>query len=372
MGYTTNQHTYCDIIDSLIRKNASFALYSLPESDQLALVLQDGGGSQTFHNMDQLNGKKGFVIAPYHISLEHPVVLIRPDVSLRGEEQIFNFLSQNRDKISQSEIEEKNETDSSQDSFDQYLNAFNKFQSVLSSGEIEKLVLSRTHTIPIDGTFSVGKTFLEAHAKYPNNFTYVYNTPETGCWMGSSPELLLSGTNNKWRTVALAGTKKISDQITDWDKKNTTEQEIVTRYMQQQLNDQGFDFTQSSTTTIQTGNLEHLKTEFAFETNKQPQIGSLLNLLHPTPAINGFPKREAAKFIIENEGYDRSYYSGFSGCLDMDDQTNIFVNLRCMNIAPPHIRLYAGGGIMPSSDLETEWKETENKLQIMLSVIKKA
>ena len=47
-------------------------------------------------------------------------------------------------------------------------------------------------------------------------------------------------------------------------------------------------------------------------------IGDLLQELHPTPAVCGLPKEEAFRFIPDNEGYDRSYYSGFTGWLDTE------------------------------------------------------
>jgi isochorismate synthase len=96
----------------------------------------------------------------------------------------------------------------------------------------------------------------------------------------------------------------------------------------------------------------------------------LLNLLHPTPAVAGLPKEEARRFILENEGYPRRYYSGFAGWLDTAGRSDLYVNLRCMHIRPHRLTLYSGGGLLPSSVMETEWRETEDKLQTMLSVIR--
>ena len=95
----------------------------------------------------------------------------------------------------------------------------------------------------------------------------------------------------------------------------------------------------------------------------------LLKVLHPTPAVCGLPKEEAYRFILENEGYDRCYYSGFIGWLDPDGRTDLYVNLRCMHIEEEQLTLYAGGGLLASSELNDEWLETEKKLQTIKRLI---
>ena len=89
----------------------------------------------------------------------------------------------------------------------------------------------------------------------------------------------------------------------------------------------------------------------------------MLKELHPTPAVCGLPKAEAYAFIPENEGYERRYYSGFIGWLDPEGATAISVNLRCMEIRSNEAKLYAGGGILASSEVQMEWEETEEKLK---------
>jgi isochorismate synthase len=45
--------------------------------------------------------------------------------------------------------------------------------------------------------------------------------------------------------------------------------------------------------------------------------------------------------------------------------TSLFVSLRCMHIDHTSLHLYAGGGLLPQSREQTEWDETENKLNTM-------
>ena len=98
-------------------------------------------------------------------------------------------------------------------------------------------------------------------------------------------------------------------------------------------------------------------------------LGRILKSLHPTPAVSGLPKNEAFSFINEHEGRDRRYYTGFLGMLDMSSDTNIYVNLRCMEIGKNLLTLFSGSGLVTSSNYRDEWKETEQKLKTMTSIV---
>ena len=75
---------------------------------------------------------------------------------------------------------------------------------------------------------------------------------------------------------------------------------------------------------------------------------------------------EALSFIQQHEGYDREFYSGYLGPVNVGNKTHLFVNLRCMKIQNNVATLYAGGGITEDSEPEKEWQETEMKCQTML------
>ena len=117
------------------------------------------------------------------------------------------------------------------------------------------------------------------------------------------------------------------------------------------------------------GELAHLKSDFRFTLPDNQKLGDLINLLHPTPAVCGLPKEDAYQFILQHEGYDRSYYSGFIGWISPSGHTDLYVNLRCMNIHADTYTLFAGGGLLASSKLEEEWNETEDKMNTMRNIL---
>jgi isochorismate synthase len=96
--------------------------------------------------------------------------------------------------------------------------------------------------------------------------------------------------------------------------------------------------------------------------------------LHPTPAVCGLPKEDSKKFIIENENYDRSYYTGYLGELNTRSVNNelssdLYVNLRSMQIENENAYVYIGCGITKDSDPEKEWEESVNKSMTMKRVL---
>ena len=180
------------------------------------------------------------------------------------------------------------------------------------------------------------------------------------------------GEGENWQTVAVAGTKQSHDATEKvWDEKNRMEQQIVTDYVDQTLGSFGIQTEKSGPYPTRAGQLVHLKTQFQFNmpTVMLDQLGTLIGVLHPTPATCGFPKKQAMKLIRQHEQHDRYYYCGFLGSIQNDGATQLYVNLRCMNITPAGLVLYAGGGIMPDSTCESEWEETESKLQTLLSLL---
>ena len=81
----------------------------------------------------------------------------------------------------------------------------------------------------------------------------------------------------------------------------------------------------------------------------------------------GLPQDEARAFILSSEGSGRRYYSGYLGPRT-DDSASFYVNLRCIEILPSATVFYAGGGLLPASELASEWRETCHKMRTMLSI----
>ncbi|WP_332912324.1 chorismate-binding protein [Algoriphagus boritolerans] len=66
-----------------------------------------------------------------------------------------------------------------------------------------------------------------------------------------------------------------------------------------------------------------------------------------------------------HEGFDRSFFAGFLGPVNIEAETTIFVNLRTASFVGNKAILYAGAGVTEDSDPDKEWEETELKCQII-------
>lgn len=370
------------LIDSLTRSNASFALYRQPWTDEPLLVLQEAGGAQTVDGMSGLNGKRGFLMAPFKPGGKHPIVLIEADHCAHGWESISDLLAQYAQThaaeipappagpLQPSAGQEPGQETGGQDQ-EAYAEAFGRFIVPLRQNTFQKLVLSRCLHRKLPEGFSPLSTFVNACNSYPRMMISLAHTPATGTWIGSTPEIILSGHDTQWHTVSLAGTMPMQgDTMPDeWSEKNRKEQAFVSEYIRKTVKQFGSKITEKGPYTARAGGLVHLKTDFSFQLKDTSRLGDILNELHPTPAVCGLPKQEAYAFIEANEGIDRKYYAGIIGWLDPQGDTSLYVNLRCMKVEGSESTLYAGGGILPSSVLEAEWEETRQKLNTMLNVL---
>ena len=352
-------------IDTLIHSNYSFAIYRLPWTDECTFVLQTNGEVEALNEITALNGKQGFVIAPFRISEKLPLILIHPYISATG----WNAINQSLNSLK--DIQTVTQPERTSKKPEEYQEVFNRFILSLQKNKFRKLVLSRPETHLLTEEFSPLTAFVKACNSYPRMMIYLCHTPQTGTWLGSTPEILLSGQEKNWHTVALAGTMPMQGETIPetWSDKNKEEQAMVAEYIRKTIKKFGNKIEEKGPYTARAGQLVHLKSDFHFLLKDTKSLGNLLKELHPTPAVCGLPKTESYNFITEHEGYDRKYYSGFIGWLEPNGQTDLYVNLRCMEIHEKEATLYAGGGILSSSDMTSEFEETKEKMKTMKNII---
>ena len=339
----------------------AYALYRLPHADQYVRL---EGQTRELSAYAQLNGVAGFVVAPFELTDEQPLVIIQPDkvetmavpesMEPTGISSVSGFAGPSPD----------------------YAIDFANFYAQLMQGTFRKIVLARSADESLLASVSPETLFFRACQFYPRLFIALVYTPQSGLWLTATPEILLEGVGEKWRTIALAGTMRLEGEqlygegeSAAWSAKNIEEQRIVATYIAECLEQFATSFSEEGPRTVRAANLVHLRSDFTFTLSDNRHLGDLIACLHPTPAVCGLPKREAFQFIIHNEHRPRRYYSGFMGWLNPAGDTHLYVSLRCMNIADGSCRLYAGGGLLRDSVMEQEWQETEAKLETMRRLI---
>lgn len=198
--------------------------------------------------------------------------------------------------------------------------------------------------------------------------------------VGATPELLLSKKRAAVVSHPLAGSAPRSpDPAVDREamktllasEKDQREHRIVTEMILDTLSPYCETVSAPDGTTIRsTATMHHLGTRIVGQLKSAATpVADLLALLHPTPAVCGLPRREAAKLISEIEGYDRGFYAGAVGWIDDQQNGEWYVSIRCAEVAGRKARVFAGAGIVVGSDPQRETEETSAKFSAMLNAL---
>jgi isochorismate synthase len=246
--------------------------------------------------------------------------------------------------------------------------------SEIDAGKLKKVVLARTKRIDLTDSTDVAKIFEDLCRFYPDAFVSMVSRPGTGIWIGATPEPFLQNISGEYSAIALAGTRVKSTNHKDntWNNKETIEQEIVTKFIEESLTE--FDIKnleKKGPNTIPAGHLEHIQTEFCFRMGEHSDSTflELIQKLHPSPAICGYPKETAMNFISEHESFDRSFFCGFLGPVNRGKNSRLFVNIRCAQVFGNAMIIYAGAGITIDSDPVKEWEETNLKCDTIIKAL---
>lgn len=335
-----------------------FAVYAKPGSSSVTAVLQETPEAFT----DAGLAGSGFVFAPF---AEGETVFIPYDKA----EVIVDEITESDNTLTG--LSDSPETDAA--AKENFENLVSQCVAAIEEGYFKKLVASRTETIATAS--SIEAIYKKLLGLYPSAFRYIFYSPLSGLWMGATPEQLLKAENNTLHTVALAGTQLYSPSETAvWPEKEQQEQLFVTNYIEEQLRPFSGKIITTEPYTFRAGGIVHIKTDISAEMEKTANLADVIKTLHPTPAVCGLPKQAAEKWLLQNEGYDREYYSGFLGELNHDfttgeAKTDLYVNLRCMRVGEGTAQLFIGCGVTKDSDPEKEFYETVNKSMTMRRVL---
>ncbi|MCI2227890.1 chorismate-binding protein [Polaribacter sp. MSW13] len=307
--------------------------------------------------------EKGFVFAPFNA--EEKAVLFPLEKSEYLEEELFLG-----GEKTLKDYFKTNET-----SKEDHIKLVEKAIDEINNNELQKVVISRKELVAITD-FNLVEIYQKLLDSYANAFVYVWFHPKIGLWLGATPETLLEIENTNFKTMSLAGTQVFKDtEDVIWKAKELEEQQLVTSFIENQLKMISSHLEIDKTETVRAGNLLHLKTKVKGVLDTSSNLKTLIRALHPTPAVCGLPRELARSFILENEHYTRSFYTGFLGELNLGlsssktVKSNLFVNLRCMQVEDNIASIYIGGGITKDSKAKKEWKETVAKSKVMKLVL---
>ena len=366
----THTHNINSLIQLFQTNSIAFVCYRKPNEKDIIINIFAENNIRELKSYNEINEFNGFIFHPFETKKEQPALLLSPQLSFtlrtvpRGIESELEAFSFKTKKTRIFKITETTKSD--------YFSQINTMLSELKDNKLKKVILSRP--IIKDETLMerAGLLFKNLNEKYSSAFVYYLHIPNRYSWLGATPELFFKKENGKCTTTALAGTVLNTEQKqVNWNDKEIVEQAIVTEYIKEVLTSNKIKkFKMVGPETVSAGNLFHLQTKFTFSDSSIINFGKFLKDLHPTPAVCGLPKQDAISLINNTESFQREFYSGFLGEIS-NKETNLFVNLRCLQFIDNKAVLYVGGGLTADSIPEKEWEEAYSKERTLMSVLKK-
>lgn len=364
------------LIHSLITSKINFALYRLPQTENVKLIV----GEEEIIELDQVNFEEltpGFVFAPYRNSSGKPLYIKAnqiKDLKISEENTSFDLYLEEKTGF---DLGFSLESNKESDNKEVYLSEAHQVIEHIKAEEARKVVLSRKKNLGKIKESNYWVAFKRLCKNYPDAMISLVSIPKINqIWMCASPEILVSQDKNGiFKTMSLAGTQSAKDSNGKdiepidalWSHKEIEEQALVGRYIINCLKKiRVREFEEEGPKTVKAGNLLHLRTVYSIDTKtiEFDNFSSImLELLHPTPAVCGMPKEKAEEVIANVEKHDREFYSGYLGPIDIDLETHLYVNLRSIKVQDNQVYAYAGGGLLADSNPEKEWTETEIKMQ---------
>jgi len=353
-----------------------FVVYRKPDSEEINALFQT---NDEVYKVDNYH-ESGFVFAPFDTTFNSILI------PLAFAEKI-KILYSNVESVSKKHVEFAINQEEKQ----QHIKLIEEGILSIDNQELQKVVLSRQEVVNISEV-NILPLFKKLLNTYPLAFVYCWYHPKIGLWLGATPETLMKIEGNQFSMMALAGTQEYKGCLdVIWENKEKEEQQIVTDFIIENIKPFSENIKISEVETVKAGNLLHLKTMISARIKTENlNLKQIISDLHPTPAVCGFPKLKAKQFILKHEHYNREFYAGYLGELNYEKKlsprssrrnienrayavtkkcTQLYVNLRCMQIKDHTALVYVGGGITKDSNPESELEETIKKTQTMKLVL---
>ncbi len=248
----------------------------------------------------------------------------------------------------------------------------------IRQGSFEKVVLARDIKLALDDpteTFDIPATLLRLREQYPGAYIFAIQRGER-FFIGATPERLVLAQDGQIHTMALAGTVRRGEtELEDTQlgtellqsEKNINEHVIVVTMVQEALKNHCTNVHVSETPQLlKLKNVQHLQTPITGDLIPGRCILDVMSELHPTPAVGGFPRDAALEEIRNTEQLDRGWYAGPLGWIGASGHGEFAVTLRSGLVDGNKATLFAGCGIVSSSEPQTEYAESWWKFQVML------
>ena len=249
----------------------------------------------------------------------------------------------------------------------------------MQHGPLNKVVLSRVCEIRYAQKVNVDGALAHLNAAYPDCYRFLFEPRPFHAFYGATPELIVGMNGRFLHTMGLAGSigrgktsaedEALAQELLN-SSKNQHEHALVVESIRRRLAplSRQLEIPQEPT-ILQLGYIQHLYTPIRATLNHADGVLSILQNLHPTPALGGQPRELAMPFISQAEPVPRGWYGAPVGWLDHNLDGAFSVAIRSAITQDRRVWLYSGAGIVADSDPQAEWDETALKFRPMLNAL---
>lgn len=367
---------FFETIQKQYKNKLPFVAYRKPNTLEIKAILQP---DDDVHYVESYR-EVGFVFSPFDDTKKGVLIPLKNAQIVEA-----SYLEKDLAKTSQTNFP------ANQEDKQQHMELVEQGIESIKSNDFQKVVLSRKETVALS-EFNLIDIYKNLLKNYSLAFVYCWYHPKIGLWLGATPETLMKIEGNEFSMMSLAGTQEYNGTLdVVWEDKEIKEQQIVTDFIIENLKPLVNNLQVSEAETVKAGNLVHLRTMLKANLKLETfNLKRIISILHPTPAVCGMPKMASKQFILEHEFYDREFYTGFLGELNFENQispksskrnienraysitkksSQLYVNLRCMQILNHNALIYVGGGITEASNSLKEWEETVAKSRVIKNIL---
>jgi len=312
----------------------------------------------------------------YSITFNFPVTNFNLEDTDDIIASITNDLKFNSERLNDSEPELSGNNSSDSD-IHNWSNQINSTLEKISNDKLKKVVLARYKDLQFTERQNIFSLLQRLEENFENCYTFAYRNGDS-VFFGASPEKLFKISDGYIETDALAGSiprgisveedENFTAELLQSDK-NIAEHKSVVDFILKQLTPVTEKILFDSQPSIKKyKNIQHLYAQIRAKLKQDTNLFSLLELLHPTPAVCGTPKSEALKTINDLEDFDRGMYAGVLGWFNLENEGEFIVGIRSALLKEGFLRAFAGCGIVDGSESLSEFNETELKLRPILSL----
>ena len=249
--------------------------------------------------------------------------------------------------------------------------SINKGIALVEEGILEKIVLASRIKVKIKNELNLIQILKKLKNNQPNTCRYVWRRNSKDIIFGASPEKLFSFSKPDLVLEAIAGTVS-SDSNPDFlleSSKDVKEHNYVIQHLIECLEVLKINnYTKSKLKVTSFGDISHLETLVCSNINKICPF-DLLEILHPSPAVCGSPKKEAMKWINVLESFPRENYASPIGWVDSEGNSEFRVAIRGARYIDQNLEFTAGAGLVKGSIAEKEIEEIQLKIKSLVKQI---